>query len=212
MVSICPTVTVQNMEDFKSQLEKAASLSMRLHIDLSDGSLAPRNLLPVADMNWPSNLQIDLHAMVMQPDKILNELIRSKPKLVIVHAEAEGNMYELAKRFKINRIKVGVALLQPTPAAVVMPALDLIDHVLIFSGNLGYQGGSSVDFSLIDKITQLKYAKPSLEIGWDGGVNDTNIADLIRSGVDVINVGGYIQNSQNPVQAYAKLKAVAGII
>ena len=212
MVSICPTVTVQNIEDFKAQLEKAAPLSPRLHIDLSDGSLAPRNLLPVTAMNWPPNLQIDLHAMVMQPDKILNELIRSKPKLVIVHAEAEGNMYELAKRFKINRIKVGVALLQPTPAAVVMPALDLIDHVLIFSGNLGYQGGSSVDFSLIDKISQLKYAKPSLEIGWDGGVNDTNIADLIRSGVDVINVGGYIQNSQDPVQAYAKLNAAAGII
>ncbi len=212
MVSICPTVTVQNRDEFDSQLALTASLTNRLHIDLSDNTLAPRSLLPITAMSWPKDKQIDLHVMVMQPGNILNELIRSKPQLVIVHAEAEGNLYELAKRFKINRIKVGVALLQPTPTSIVMPALDLIDHVLVFSGNLGYQGGSSVDMTLLGKVSELKYAKPSLEIGWDGGVNDQNIADLVRGGVDVINVGGYIQNASDPLQAYAKLKTAAGII
>ncbi len=211
MVAICPTVTVDNLADFKLQIETTANLSQRLHIDLSDGTLAPRSLLPVTAMNWPSNVAIDLHVMVSQPDKYLSDLIKSHPQLIIVHAEAEGNMYAIAKRLKINRIKVGVALLPPTPVELIMPALDLIDHVLVFSGNLGYQGGSQVDLGLLDKVSDLKRAKPSLEIGWDGGVNDTNIAGLIQGGVDVINVGGYIQSAADPLEAYAKLKAAAGI-
>ncbi|MGI0133798.1 MAG: hypothetical protein ACREBW_02415, partial [Candidatus Micrarchaeaceae archaeon] len=82
---------------------------------------------------------------------------------------------------------------------------DMIDHVLIFSGHLGHFGGSA-DTRLLAKVRELRSLKPSVEIGWDGGVNATNAAELAAGGVDVLNVGGFIQHAVNPVQAYSYLE------
>jgi len=103
-------------------------------------------------------------------------------------------------------IEVGVALLQRTPAESILDSLDLIDHVLIFSGNLGFQGGSEADLNLLKKVTQVKSAKPSVEIGWDGGVNDQNAAQIAAGGVDVLNVGSFIMQSENPLRQYRKIE------
>ena len=81
------------------------------------------------------------------------------------------------------------------------------DHVLIFSGDLGKHGGVA-DLSLLEKVNKIKALHPGAEIGWDGGINDTNAAKLIDGGVSVLNVGGFIQKSQKPDEAYAKLKSI----
>jgi ribulose-phosphate 3-epimerase len=75
--------------------------------------------------------------------------------------------------------------------------------VLIFSGKLGHFGGHA-DLDLLDKVRQLKEIKPTLEIGWDGGVNDQNAAELAHGGIDVLNAGGYL-HGKDPAAAYAKL-------
>jgi pentose-5-phosphate-3-epimerase len=80
---------------------------------------------------------------------------------------------------------------------------------LIFSGNLGYQGGSVADMQLLEKVDLLKKHKPNLEIGWDGGVNDQNVAELVLADVDVLNVGGFLQTSANPVATYHALSRIA---
>jgi pentose-5-phosphate-3-epimerase len=62
------------------------------------------------------------------------------------------------------------------------------------------------DFSVLDKVKELKSLKPDLEIGWDGGVSDQNVGMLAASGVDVLNTGGFIQNAANPQAAYQSLE------
>src|SRR5690606_36219400 len=98
----------------------------------------------------------------------------------------------------------GVALLKDTPASAIEPYIDQIEHVLVFSGDLGYYGGKA-DLALLSKVTELKKMKPSLEIGWDGGINDHNASELVKGGVDVLNVGGFIQKATDPEDAYAIL-------
>ena len=95
-----------------------------------------------------------------------------------------------------------------TPVDKIKSALGNIDHVLVFSGNLGYQGGSEADVALLDKVKKLRELKPTLEIGWDGGVSDQNARQLAEGGVDVLNTGGFVHNAENPSDAYAKLKEV----
>jgi pentose-5-phosphate-3-epimerase len=126
-----------------------------------------------------------------------------------VHAEAEGDFSAFAQFCSHHKIKTGVALLQSTPAEVILPMLHSIDHVMIFSGNLGHQGGSRVEFDLLDKVKILKEHKKTLEIGWDGGINDQNISQLAFGGVDVFNIGGFIQKSDNPERAYGILERIA---
>ena len=206
MLSICPTITADSDEKFRDQLKRVSPFAKRLHIDIADGTLAPRKLLPISKMHLPHSIPIDFHIMCREPLKEVKEAVTKKPNLVIVHAEEYGDFDKLAHFLREHKIKVGVALLQATQAEVIEPVLGLIDHVLIFSGNFGYQGGSHADLTLLDKVKTLKKLKPELEFGWDGGVKELNIKDIAKGGVEVINVGGYIQQAPDPRAAYAKLK------
>jgi ribulose-phosphate 3-epimerase len=205
---ICPTITALDSKEYLVQMDRLSNFAKRLHLDVADGILAPRKLIDLDQLWWPGNITVDVHVMYQQPFNYTELLIVQHPQLVIVHAEADGDFSSFAARMHKHGIEVGVALLPMTKVDTIMSALGLIDHVLIFSGNLGFQGGSQVDLSLLRKVRALKALKPTIEIGWDGGINDQNTRILIEGGVDVLNVGGYIQQSANPAKAYTTLEAL----
>lgn len=205
MTTICPTITAEEPHGYRGQLERIEHFAVRWHIDVSDGILAPHKLIDLADLWWPANVQVDLHMMFKNPFEHLEVLIGLRPRLIIIHAEADGDFDAWADTLHAHGIQVGIALNPAIPIDLIVSSLEKIDHVLIFSGNLGYQGGSQADLSLLQKARQLREIKPTLEIGWDGGVNDQNVAAIAHAGVDVINVGGYIHSAHNPADAYASL-------
>ena len=203
--SICPTIDAADSTEFRAQTESVASFATRLHIDVADGSMTPNQLVEVADIWWPGGIRADVHVMMLRPLEHLPALVALGPQLVIVHAEAEGDFFEFAAQLHHHGIEAGIALLPETPVEAIAPGLDVIDHVLIFSGNLGHFGGQA-DLTLLEKAAQLRQLKPQLELGWDGGVNDSNIKQLVDGGIDVLNVGSFIQKASNPHAAYATLK------
>lgn len=202
--TICPTITAENPHIYREQMERVSQFATRVHIDLSDGSLAPNRLVDLDKIWWPGGVRADLHAMLANPfDHV--ELYRVlSPQLVIVHAEAKGNFGLFADTMHRHGIETGVALLPDTDVELIVPGLDMIDHVMIFSGKLGYFGGEA-DLGLLAKVRRLRELKPTLEIGWDGGITDRNAKELAVGGVDVLNVGGFIHRSQNPAEAYETL-------
>lgn len=208
MAVICPTVTATNEQQYEQQLDKVVQLADRLHLDFMDGKFAPTQSPPLDRAWWPAGVEVDLHIMYQKPDDYLAVVFKLKPRLVIVHAEADGNFGILAEQLRAHGIKVGLALLKKTPASDIQPVLDQLDHVLIFSGDLGHFGGT-VDLDLLDKVRVIRAASPNMEIGWDGGINADNAKALIEGGVDVLNVGGFIQGADNPAHAYATLKEIA---
>ena len=147
--------------------------------------------------------------MYKNPMPAIEKILHHKPNLIIVHAEAEGDFSQVIDFCRNHSVKLGVALLPATPPEKIFSALGDINHVLIFSGNLGYQGGSRADLKLIEKVKVLKQRKSNLEVGWDGGINDQNVAELVFGGVDVLNVGGHIQKSDNPERSYHALQRIA---
>lgn len=203
---VCPTITATNAEDYRHQIERIAPFTRRVHIDLADGQFTPNKLVDVNDVWWPGGMLADLHIMYKKPMEIIRSVIALRPQLIIVHAEAEGKYSELVQIVKAHGIEVGLALMPGTAAETIKPALAQTDHVLIFSGNLGHQGGSETDLSLLSKVSTIRALKPSIEIGWDGGVNLSNATELVDGGVDVLNVGSFIQNTENPSLPYWALK------
>jgi ribulose-phosphate 3-epimerase len=171
-----------------------------------DGKFAPTTSIRPDQMWWPGNMRVDLHVMFKKPFEYTDIFVALGPQMVIVHAESAGNFVAFAETMHRHGIETGVALLPETPVANIAPALGLIDHVLIFSGNLGRQGGSKADPDLLPKVSELRELKPSLEIGWDGGINAKNAPALVRYGVDVLNVGGFIHNSGTPKSQYELLQ------
>lgn len=211
MAVICPTVTAYDTHEYREQMERIAPFAKRLHLDLMDGVFTESRSPSLDEMWWPKKIKADLHMMCQNPFDYLDKIQHLEPELVITHAEAEGNFVEWADRLHhYSDIKVGVALLQQTDPEVIRDSLARIDHVLIFSGNLGHFGGKA-ELVYLDKVKLLKEWKPELEIGWDGGIDEWNVALLVDGGVDVLNVGGGIHKSDDPAKAYAKLKEIAEI-
>lgn len=209
MAIICPTVTAYDTLSFKEQTERVR-FAGRIHFDFMDGRFAPTISPSVDDAGWPADVTADLHIMYERPAEHLAYIVSKKPNLVVLHAEADGNFIEMAKKLRDADIKVGIALLQKSSPEVVRSVLEYIDHVLIFSGDLGHHGGTA-DIALLDKVKFIKSLNPLIEIGWDGGITDINAGELVQGGVDVLNVGGFIQKAENPQAAYGRLKAVVTV-
>ena len=203
MPIICPTVTAKDAHIYRTQIERITPFAKRIHLDLADGKFANQSL-PLDQVWLPEGIISDVHLMYQNPEKYVASLIELKPNMVIVHAEADGMFPEIAKQFHDEGIKVGVALLAHTPVSMIEPSIEHIDHVLVFSGKLGFFGGTA-DLDLLSKVKELRSLKHNVEVGWDGGINEDNAEHLVAGGVDVLNVGGYIQRSDNPSDAYAKL-------
>lgn len=207
MATICPTVTAYEPHEFREQMERAAKLASRIHIDLMDGIFAPTRSPELERIWWPHEVKPDIHLMYQKPMDYLGQLIKLRPRMVIVPVEAEvHHMHFVAELHKEN-ILAGLAILQDTPIENAAQIMHSFDHVLIFSGNLGYHGGVA-DIGLLDKAKFVRAHHSDAEIGWDGGISDENARLLVEGGVDVLNTGGFIQKSADPSAAYAKLLEV----
>jgi ribulose-phosphate 3-epimerase len=204
MATICPTITAYEPHGYRAQMEQIESFAKRIHIDLMDGVFTQKSSPALDQIWWPEEITADIHLMYQNPMDELDQLVRLKPNLVVIHFEADVNHQELNERLHEAGIKTGLSLLQNTSVEDVADCLKYYDHALVFSGNLGEHGGEA-DLRLLDKVKELREAKPDLEISWDGGISDKNAKLLVDAGIDVLNAGGFIQKAENPAERYKLL-------
>ena len=204
MSAIAPTVTAQTPDDYKIQIERIHEFTERVHIDISDGEFAPTFLVGAAQVWWPQGWTADVHAMVARPSDHLETLIALKPNMIIFHAEVQEDLVPVLQQIKRMGIKAGVALLRSTVPSTVAAAINEADHVMIFSGDLGSQGGTA-SLMQLEKVRLIRAIRQDVEIGWDGGVTVENAFSLAQGGVDVLNVGHTIADADDPKTVYATL-------
>lgn len=204
MPVICPTITAEDPHAYREQMARVEAFAQRIHIDLADGEFAPTKLLGPAQIYWPENLVADLHVMYAKPHEQLETLISLKPNMVIVHAEAEGDMLAMLLELQSFGIKAGIALLPESAPEKYTELLGVADYILLFAGHLGYQGGEA-DMDVLKKIPAIMSCNPTAELGWDGGINAESVPLLLQQGVEVCNVGGFIQEADDPAAAYKQL-------
>lgn len=201
MTVISPAILTDNPEVYKTEIERLDGLVEAVHIDYTDGEFAPTFTLAAQDIWWPKEWKASIHAMVARPSEHIDALIKLAPDLVIFHAETSEDITPLMQKLKSNGIRAGVALLKSTVPAQVKPLIDLADHVMIFSGDLGKHGGKASMMQL-EKVRLIRGIRPSIEIGWDGGVTIDNAFSLSQGGIDVLNIGGEFSNSKDPHATY----------
>ncbi len=204
MSIICPTVTAYNEHEYKEQILRLKPFAKRIHIDLMDGELAPTKSPALDKIWWPHEMIADIHLMYQRPMEQLDQLIKLKPNLVIIHNEAHVHHMHFAAELHKAGIQAGLAILHDTPVEYAYQIMHSFDHILVFSGHLGYHGGEA-DLNLLGKVKKIRSHHPEAEIGWDGGINDTNASEIANAGVDVLNAGGYITNAAIPENAYRQL-------
>lgn len=208
MACVVPTVTEENADNMNAYLAELAGFAPRLHLDFSDGIFAPRRLAPLDQAQWPEGVEIDLHLMFQRPAEQLDIALSKPARLVILHAEADGDTFEQIKLIHEAQKAAGIALLPQTQPVDYQRVIEQADHVLIFGGKLGWQGGE-IDLSQIEKIAAIKRINPHAEIAWDGGVNQVNAGRLMDAGVEVLNAGSAIKQAEDRHQAYAILQQIS---
>ena len=204
MATVCPAILAKTSEDFDRQMTINAKFASRIQIDLTDGEFAKSKTIGLDDVWWPNNITADIHLMYQNPFDYLEKLLHLKPSMVIIHVEAMIHHMHFSAELHKEGISTGLAILPETPVTDIEQIINSFDHLLIFSGNLGYYGGTT-DLGLLGKVSEAKGHHPNLEIGWDGGINNENARTLTDGGVDVLAVGGFIQKAENPSEAYKLL-------
>jgi ribulose-phosphate 3-epimerase len=218
MAIICPTImpTSDSPEAFTSMMQRLGVLAPRLQIDLMDGQFAPHHNTIPDHVWWPEGKKADIHLMYVHPEEAVRELLLKHPNMIIIHAEAHGDLPEIMREIQEAGVKAGIALLRTTNVEDARDLIEIADHVLLFGGELG--GDGVAELGALDKVAQIRALRDNIsddedariEIGWDGGANEDNVLLLAGSGIDVVNVGGALRNATDPVHVYRKLVGLAG--
>lgn len=204
MPVIAPAITEESADAYKVQVERMHEFTERAHIDLCDGEFAPTFTVGAAQLWWPQEWIVDVHAMVARPSEHVESLVSLKPHLIIFHAETSEDIVPVLQYVKKIGIKAGLALLRPTVPSTVAPAINEADHVMIFTGELGRHGGTA-SLMQLEKVRLIRAIKPNVEIGWDGGVTIDDAFSIANGGVDVLNVGGALASAADPKAVYEQL-------
>ena len=206
MSVIAPAVLTETNEQYQQYMQTVQGFAERVHIDITDGEFAPTFTISENDMFWPQNVQADIHAMVARPSEHVQQIAAKKPHMIIFHAEASEDLARIIQYVHQCGIKAGIALQRQTVPDTVAPLIEMVDHVMIFSGDLGHYGGTA-SLMQLEKVRLIRALRPNVEIGWDGGVTVENAFTLKQGGVDVLNVGSTIAKSEDPAEMYKKLVA-----
>lgn len=201
MATVVPTVLAATASDYRLMMEHATSVNKRVHIDISDGIFSDATTISVAQAVVDEELEVDLHLMLEQPAEQLETALALNPSLIIFHAESKGDIAAAIAHTRELGTKAGVAILPETSVADAADLIRLADHALIFTGHLGHNGGA-FQTDQLTKVEEIRKMKPEIEISVDGGVNDTNAALIVLQGVDVLYVGSFLQEADDPLAAY----------
>lgn len=205
-VIIAPTLLTADANEFAKYIGLYPTFAKRMHIDVSDGSFVATTTIPESAITaLPTNIPVDIHMMVARPSEHLPHILRLKPNLCIFHAEATEDLLPIFAQLKQAGIKAGVALLQRTYPGSVEQYIKAADHVLIFAGTLGKNGGIA-DMLQVEKVKIIRNINPDVEIGWDGGVGIDDVRTLAHSDINILNAGSSIIKAEDPKKAWEELE------
>ena len=180
-----------------------------LHVDLMDGTYVSNIAFgpnQIAAMKKASSMIFDVHMMLANPERHIDDVINTGAEMISVHYESTPHVHYIIQKIKKAGRKAGVVLNPGTPESVIEYLLDDIDYILLMTINPG-QPGQTFIHKRLEKIRNTKkmISARDIQIEVDGGVNLDNVKQVKEAGADLIVVGGALFNKQ-PRESYQALK------
>ena len=178
-----------------------------IHIDVMDGRFVPnitigpvvvRSLRPV------TRLPLQVHLMIVEPERYIDEFVRAGADLITVHVETCPHLHRTLGQIRESGARPAVTLNPATPLVALEEVLDQVDQILVMTVNPGF-GGQGIIPSTINKVRRLRQMLNerglSCPIEVDGGINVQTVAQVVQAGADVLVIGAAIFAGEGGIQA-----------
>ena len=182
------------------------------HLDVMDGVFVPNITFgsPILEIFKKfSKKPLDIHLMIVEPEKFIDKFSNYKPQTLTIHIEATKNLKSSLNKIKKLNIKAGLAINPDTPVLDLEPYLDEIDMVCLMGVFPGFSGQKFIK-STTQRLKELRKLidknKSNTLIQIDGGVDLSNIKELASAGADILVSGSCIFSSENPNSMIDSLK------
>ncbi|WP_300755341.1 ribulose-phosphate 3-epimerase [uncultured Brachyspira sp.] len=210
-IMIAPSILTSsflNLENTIKELEEAQS--DYLHLDIMDGVFVPQITFGakiVSDIKKASSIPLDVHLMIVNPEKHIDDFAKAGADIISVHYEGNIHIHKIIYQIKSHNIKAGIVLNPHTRVDVIEPIIDDIDYVLIMSVNPGFGGQKFIESS-VKKIKEAKklIGNRDIILAVDGGVNLNTCNMVIDAGANFLVAGSAIIDSNNKKDTINKLK------
>lgn len=210
---IAPSILAADFANLKRDIEMVNSSEADwFHIDIMDGVFVPNISfgMPVLEaIKKYANKTIDVHLMIIEPDRYIKKFSDLGSDILTVHYEACTHLHRTIQGIKSENMKAGVALNPHTNISVLDDIINDVDLVCLMSVNPGFGGQSFIEntynkIKALKDLIKRKGASAKIEI--DGGVTSSNAKKLIEYGADVLVAGSYIFKNENPTKTIDELK------
>jgi ribulose-phosphate 3-epimerase len=185
----------------------------QLHIDVMDGRFVPNitvGPVVVAAIRKRTRLPLDVHLMIVEPERYLADFAKAGADMLTVHAEACPHLQRTLGQIRELGAKAGVALNPGTPPGVLDYVLDDLDLVLVMSVNPGFGGQTFIPsaYAKIRQVRTMAGTRP-LEVSVDGGVKIEHARLLAEHGASILVAGSAIFEAQDPAEMVARMRRAA---
>jgi len=198
-VLIAPSILSADFSRLGDQVREADQAGAdAIHIDVMDGHFVPNitvGPLVVRAVRRVTELPLEVHLMIEEPERYIADFCEAGGDLVIVHVETCPHLDRTLHQIREEGVRVGVTLNPSTPVLALQEVLELVDQVLVMSVNPGFGGQSLIPYTL-DKVQQLAAMRDERHLGFDievdGGINAKTARSVAKAGANILVIGSAI--------------------
>ncbi len=216
-MKVAPSILSADFAHLAKAIKQCESgLADYVHVDVMDGHFVPVITIGpdvVRDLKKRTDIPLDVHLMIEEPDKYIDDFIAAGSNIVTVHVEACVHLQRTVSYIRSKGVKAGVSLNPATPLNTIQHVLNDVDLILIMSVNPGF-GGQQFIPDALHKISQADILlknngnREAVEIEVDGGIKLNNAKEVLDAGADVLVAGSAIFGTNDPAQTVKLFKQI----